>query len=183
MDPGQGMSAAELVAGIDEKELARVIWVYGEDRDSRRIARGVVRAREEAPILTTARLAEVVSRAKGGRRGRIHPATQTFQALRIEVNQELEHVTSGVEAAVRTVRAGGRVVVISFHSLEDRIVKRTFAVHEGRRESLAAGGDRWVGELPALSRVWRKPRTADSEESEQNPRARSAKVRAVERKA
>lgn len=182
MDPGQGISAAEWLAGIDEEELAGMIWRYGEDRNARRIARAIVRAREEAPIRTTSRLAEVVAGASGGRRGRIHPATRTFQALRIAVNRELEHLATGVEGAMRAVRPGGRVVVISFHSLEDRIVKRAFAAHAGRRESLPAGGERWLGELPAVRRVWRGARTAGEAEIERNPRARSAKARAVERR-
>ena len=182
MDQTQGLSVEKLIQTATEEELARLIWEYGEERDSRRVARSLVRAREKDSIQTTTQLAEIVHRAKGGRRGRIHPATKTFQALRIAVNEEFDHLHQGVGATVDIVRTGGRVAVISFHSLEDRIVKRAFAAHVGRNESLPLGGTQWVGTLPAVSWVQRKPITPTDAEIHRNPRSRSAKLRVIERK-
>jgi 16S rRNA (cytosine1402-N4)-methyltransferase len=181
MDRSRGPTAADLVNTLDAKMLADVLWRLGEERASRRIAAAVVEARREGEIRTTGRLADLVARAKGGRRGRIHPATQTFQALRMEVNRELEHIERGIEAALKLVRVGGRVAVITFHSIEDRLVKQTFVRHVGRWESLDAGGRRWVGMEPRCQWIDRKPLTPSSEEVRRNPRARSAKLRVVER--
>jgi 16S rRNA (cytosine1402-N4)-methyltransferase len=181
MDPGQGPTAAELVAAWSEAELADVIWRFGEERDSRRIARAIVRQRGEHPIETTGQLVDVVSRAKGGRRGRIHPATRTFQALRIVVNGELAHLEAGLEGALASVRVGGRIAVISFHSLEDRLVKTVWGRHVGRWVSLQEGGRRWEGDRPAARWVIRRPLRPGDDETAENPRARSAKLRAVER--
>ena len=182
MDRTQVLSVEKLIQTATEEELARLIWEYGEERDSRRVARGLVRAREQGSIQTTTQLAEIVSRAKGGRRGRIHPATKTFQALRIAVNDEFNHLHQGLDAAVDMVRTGGRLAVISFHSLEDRIVKKAFAAHVGRNESLPLGGTQWVGRLPAFTWVRRKPITPTDAEIRRNPRSRSAKLRVIERK-
>ena len=181
MDTRSGPTAADLVNSLPESELADVIWNYGEDRDARRIARQVVSARERAPLRRTGELADVVSRAKGGRHGRIHPATQTFQALRMAVNRELESLEEGLRAAFDLLAEGGRLGVISFHSLEDRIVKQRMTAHVPREESLQEGGVRRVVTKPEVRWVARKPFTACDEEVELNPRARSAKLRVVER--
>lgn len=182
MDSAQVLTAATLVNEMEESDLTRLIGLLGEESSCRRIARAIGREREIAPIETTARLAEIVGRAKGGRKGsRVHPATKTFQALRMRVNGELDAIERGIEAAIRLLKPGGRLVVISFHSLEDRLVKQIMARHAGRWVSLQQGGDRWEGELPPLRRLTRKPVSAGESESLENRRARSAKLRAVER--
>ena len=182
MDDRQELTAALLLKRLTEAELADVLWRYGEERMSRRIAKAVAqaRARGAAPE-TTAQLAELVSNAKGGRRGHAHPATQTFQALRIAVNGELAALETVLPAALDLLAPGGRLAVISFHSLEDRMVKQFMAAHEGRMESLAKGGSRWSGQLPRARRVVRKAVVAGAGETERNPRARSAKLRVLER--
>ena len=159
MDRSQGVTAREVLHTASEKDLADIFYLYGEERRSRFIAKRIVAARRRAPIETTTQLADLI----GPRRGKIHPATRVFQALRIYVNDELGNLKRGLEAATRVLRTGGRVVVISFHSLEDRIVKRYFK------------------ETPALHIITRKPVTATEEEIEQNPRARSAKLRVAEK--
>ena len=168
MDQTQGPTAADLIAEAAEEELADVIYRYGEERFSRRIARRIVEARASAPVRTTGQLADIVRRAVP-RKGyqRIDPATRTFQALRIWVNRELEGLDGFLVDASRLLRAGARLAVITFHSLEDRIVKHVF-------RALAAGGD-------ALRVLTRKPVVAGDEELARNPRARSAKLRAIER--
>jgi 16S rRNA (cytosine1402-N4)-methyltransferase len=168
MDQTSGPTAADLLRAVEETELANVIFQYGEERFSRRIARRIVEARRLAPITTTAQLAEIVRRAiprKGYQR--IDPATRTFQALRIWVNRELEELDVFIAAASRVLREGARLVVITFHSLEDRIVKHAF-------RALAAG----EGAVRVLTR---KPLTPGDDEVARNPRARSAKLRAIER--
>ncbi|MDQ3071528.1 MAG: 16S rRNA (cytosine(1402)-N(4))-methyltransferase RsmH, partial [Acidobacteriota bacterium] len=153
---------------VDEQALADVIYQFGEERKSRRVARAIVEARETAPIESTARLASIVRRAAGGGTyQRIDPATRTFQALRIWVNGELDGLDTFVVDAVRALRQGGRLVVIAFHSLEDRIVKHTLRTLE-----------RGEGIVRVLTK---KPVTAGEVEVAGNPRARSAKLRAVER--
>lgn len=181
MDPSSPVTAASLVASLPEADLADLIYKYGEEPASRRVARAIVDERALRPIETTLQLASVVERAKGGRRGRTHPATQTFQALRITVNRELESLARGIEAGISLLKPGGRMAVITFHSLEDRLVKQAFAAHAGRWESLQAGGRRWVGRAPAVRRVTKKPVVAGEEETRVNPRARSAKLRVIER--
>lgn len=183
MNRERGGTAADLVNTLSEAELADVLRRYGEEPRARTIARRIVEARRKVPFAGTAQLADLVMGVYGGRRGRIHPATQAFQALRIAVNGELEALERGLEAGIGLLAPGGRMVVISFHSLEDRIVKRFFAEHQGRWESLAEGGRKWVGSLPRVEVLTRKPVTASEEECGANPRARSAKLRAVERKA
>lgn len=180
MDVSQALTAAQVVNTYGEQELADLLWRLGEERAARRIARWIVEERERASLVGTGQLADLVERAKG-RRGRTHPATQTFQALRMEVNRELEAVDQGVAAALRVVRPGGRVAVITFHSLEDRAVKQMFARHVGRWESLPAGGERWVGEQPKVQWLSKKPVGPAEEEVAANPRARSAKLRVVEK--
>jgi 16S rRNA (cytosine1402-N4)-methyltransferase len=163
MNPMSGETAEQVVNHIDERELADVIYEFGEERRSRRIARAIVRSR---PILTTRQLVDVVSAAaRSMKHERIHPATRTFQALRIFVNRELDDLKALLEAAPRVLKPGGRLVVISFHSLEDRIVK----------DALKAGRDRYFRLLT------KKPLVASEEEIERNPRSRSAKMRAAEK--
>ena len=169
MDRSGGDTAADLVARSGERELADAIFHYGEERYSRRIARAIVDTRRRSPIETTGQLAAIVRRAIP-RRGfmRIDPATRTFQAIRIWVNQELEGLDRFLEAAVRRLRLGARLVVITFHSLEDRIVKHTFRALER-------------SEVAPLKVLTKKPIVPTDEEVERNPRARSAKLRAAER--
>ena len=184
MDDRQELTAAELLRRLAPEELAQVLRRYGEEPMAKRIAKaaGAALARGE-PLETTTQLAALVERAKGGRRGRIHPATQTFQALRIAVNGELEALERALPAALDLLEPGGRLAVISFHSLEDRMVKQFMTAHEGRMESLARGGARWSGTLPRARRVARKPVTPSEEEVRRNPRSRTAKLRVLERMA
>lgn len=181
MDRTQRRSAADWVNDEDEQILADVIYRFGEDRDSRRIARAIVRARENGRIERTLELAEIVEKAKGGRRGPTHPATKTFQALRMAVNAELESLEQGLEAGLSMLREGGRMAVITFHSLEDRMVKEFFKRHTVKRESLQQGGERLIYDEPAVRLLNRKPLTATQEECSENPRSRSAKLRVAER--
>ena len=184
MDDRQELTAAALLKQLSPAELADILWRYGEESMSRRIAKTIAAALARgAPIETTAQLAELVSQAKGGRRGRTHPATQTFQALRIAVNGELTALESVLPTALDLLAPGGRLAVISFHSLEDRMVKQFMTVHEGRMESLAKGGSRWMGQVPRARRVTRKAVTATEEEMARNPRSRTAKLRVLERMA
>ena len=181
MDQTTGQTAAELLNTAGEQELADVIFRYGEERDSRRIARAIVEARAKVRIETTAQLAGIVERAKGGRKGkRIHPATKTFQALRMAVNEELASIEQVLEQMVGRVVEGGRIVVLTFHSLEDRLVKHFFGRHVPREESLQQGGVRRIYEEPPVQWIWKKPQTASEEEQTINPRSRSAKLRVVE---
>lgn len=168
MDQSRGASAADLLRDVDETELADVIYRFGEERASRRVARAIVHARRESPIETTGRLAAIVRRAvphKGHQR--IDPATRTFQALRIWVNRELDALDAFLVNAARRLLANARLAVITFHSLEDRIVKHTF-------RAMAAAGE-------GLRILTKRPLVATDEEVAQNPRARSAKLRAIER--
>ena len=160
---GDGPSAADVVNTYPEEELARVIYEFGEERLSRRIAAAIVRARARRPIETTTELAAIVAGAVPRRRGGPHPARRTFQALRIEVNRELEELAASLPQAVSLLEANGRLVVISYHSLEDRLVKRFIA------------GD------PNLVPLTRKPVRPSEREVGENPRARSARLRAAER--
>ena len=164
MDPSTAPSAADVVNGYSEEDLARVIFEFGEERQSRRIARAIVRARERARITTTAQLASIVASAVGRRQGAGHPARRTFQALRIAVNRELEELAASLPQAVGLLGPGGRLVVIAYHSLEDRIVKR------------------FVAGSPDLVPVTKKPVRASLGEASSNPRARSAKLRAADRR-
>lgn len=181
MDQTRGQTAAELVNTADEQELADLIYQYGEDRASRRIARAIVEARGKIQIDTTRQLADIVERAKGGRKGRrIHPATQTFQALRMAVNDELAGIEQVLQQMVGRMVEGGRMVVLTFHSLEDRLVKQFFNRHVPREESLHQGGVRTYYEEPPVKWISKKPLKAGEEEQRINPRSRSAKLRAVE---
>jgi 16S rRNA (cytosine1402-N4)-methyltransferase len=186
-DASRGVPASELVATLDEEALTRLIRAYGEEPDARRIARAIVRARDEAPIETATQLAAIVSGAvsrprHSGRHSRIHPATRTFQALRIAVNQELDVLGRALERAIDLLRPDGVLVVISYHSLEDRIVKRTFAAE---RRGCTCPPETPVcvcGRQPRLAAVGgTRPQTPSEAEVAANPRARSARMRAARR--
>jgi 16S rRNA (cytosine1402-N4)-methyltransferase len=184
MDDREDVTAAELLKRLDERELETILRRYGEEPMARRVATALAGAVARGePLETTGQLAERVAAAKGGRRGRIHPATLTFQALRMAVNRELESLETALPAALDLLAPGGRLAVISFHSLEDRMVKQFMVAHEGRMESLAKGGSRWVGRRPRARRVGRKPVCPTQAEIERNPRARTAKLRVLERMA
>jgi 16S rRNA (cytosine1402-N4)-methyltransferase len=164
MDTRQGETAEQVVNQADENELANLIYEFGEERRSRRIARAIVRAR---PITTTAQLAQIVSAAAPAMKGdKIHPATRTFQALRIRVNNELGEIQSLLKSAGSLLKPGGRLVLISFHSLEDRLVKDAF---------------REAGRTKEFEVLTKKPVVADEQEQMRNPRSRSAKMRAAEK--
>ena len=181
MDPTQGVSAAEWLATVDERTLADVIRRYGEERHARRVARAILRARTEAPIERTARLAEVVAAAVPGRRepGK-HPATRSFQAIRIEINGELEALATALDAALALLAPGGRLCVISFHSLEDRLVKRFLRRHATEDEVWRGLPD--IPDHPRASpRLIGRARRAGEAEVGDNPRARSAVLRVAER--
>lgn len=170
MNQAQGPSAADLVNCLSEKELADLFFVCGEERYSRRIARAIVQSRKTFALDTTQALVAVIKGAvpQAYRRGRIHCATRTFQALRIRVNQELDLLQPALQDAVSLLREGGRLCVVAFHSLEDRVVKHTF-------RALAKS------EPPSITVLTKRPVIADEEEIQQNPRARSAKLRVVQR--
>lgn len=181
---GRGPSAADIVNEADEETLADILYFYGEERAARRIARAIVHDRELAPFRTTRALAEMIARVAPNRAIDIHPATKSFQALRIAVNNELEELLNGLLAAERLLADGGRLVVVTFHSLEDRIVKQFLAERCGRGET---GSRRLPGEIapPAPSFVCegRQPVTPTPTETAANPRARSAKLRYATRTA
>lgn len=179
-DRSSGPTAADLVNTLDEQALADLIWKFGEERSSRRIAAALVRERTRRPIATTAQLAEIVARASGGQRGKIHPATRTFQALRIATNDELETLMQTLDAAVRALAPGGRLAVISFHSLEDRIVKQFIARESATCVCPPEQPICTCRTVPALKPVG-KPVKPSDEEIERNPRSRSAIMRVAER--
>ena len=180
MDRSRGPTAADLVNGMAEEELTRLLREKGEERNAWRIARAIVRERGRGRIETTGQLAALVREAAGRRTGRLHPATRTFQAIRIAVNAELESLEKGLEDGLALLRKGGRMVVIAFHSLEDRIVKQCFVRHTARRESLVQGGWREYWDPPRVEPLTRKPVVPSREEIAANPRARSARLRAVQ---
>jgi len=175
-----GPSAADVVARAGERDLTAIIATLGEERHAREIARAIVSAREQRPIMTTLSLAEIVAGIVWPREGAIHPATRTFQALRIFVNEEIAELAQGLAAAERVLKPGGRLVIVAFHSLEDRIVK-TFLAERSR----APASSRHRPEIsapPATFRsLTRRPEIPDETEIAANPRARSAKLRAAER--
>ena len=179
MDPDEGVSAAEWLASVPETELVEVLREFGEERYARRIAAGIVAAREASPLTRTAQLAEIVKRAHPRWERHHHPATRTFQAIRIRINGELDALRALLAQAVAVLREGGRLAAISFHSLEDRIVKRAL-----RRPPPDAGVPRHLPQPPAPFHPWRvigKPRRAGEAELARNPRARSATLRVAER--
>jgi 16S rRNA (cytosine1402-N4)-methyltransferase len=175
-----GPTAADVVARASEADLANIIYIFGEERHSRAVARAIVAARKEAPIATTRALAEIVSKVVWAKPGEIHPATRTFQALRIFVNEELDELHLALTAAERVLKPGGRLVVVSFHSLEDRMVKN-FLSSRGK----TGGGSRHLPEVaqvtPSFRTLTKRPITAGDDEVRANPRSRSAKLRAAER--
>jgi len=177
-----GPSAADVIAQRSERDLADIIFLLGEERRSRAVARAIVAARRERPIATTRALADIVARVVHGRPGDIHPATRTFQALRLFVNDEMAQLARGLAAAERILKPGGKLVVVAFHSLEDRIVKNFLAARSGTER-----GSRHLPETavaPAtFELVTRRPVVADDAEVDANPRARSAKLRAAIRTA
>jgi 16S rRNA (cytosine1402-N4)-methyltransferase len=179
---GDGPTAADVVATATEAALADVIYVFGEERHSRTVARAIVRSRKDAPVTTTRALADIVAGVVRSKPGDIHPATRTFQGLRILVNEELDELQSALVAAERVLKPGGRLAVVSFHSLEDRIVKNFFA-----ERGKPASGSRHLPEVvqipPSFQILTRRPVTPTDAEIAANPRARSAKLRAAERTA
>jgi 16S rRNA (cytosine1402-N4)-methyltransferase len=177
-----GPTAADVIAKASEADLANIIYIFGEERHSRGVARAIVAARKEAPITTTRALADIVAKVVRGKPNEIHPATRTFQGLRIFVNEELDELHLALSAAERVLKPGGRLAVVSFHSLEDRIVKN-FLVERGK----SASGSRHLPEVtqaaPSFVILTKRPVTPDDDEIAANPRARSAKLRAAERTA
>jgi len=177
-----GPTAADVIAKASEADLANIIYIFGEERHSRSLARAIVAARKQAPVVTTRALADIVAKVVRSKPGEIHPATRTFQALRIFVNEELDELHLALSAAERVLKPGGRLVVVSFHSLEDRIVKNFLVDRSG-----AAGGSRHLPEVaraaPSFHLLTKRPITPDENEISANPRARSAKLRAAERTA
>ncbi len=173
MNPNSSLTAAHIVNQYPEAEIARILFEYGEERRSRQIAKALALHRKKKEIRTTAELVKIVEPIVG--RGPIHPATRVFQALRIAVNDELGELQRGLEAAIERIKPGGRIAVISFHSLEDRIVKTTFRSHEYK---LAKRGPPSKGTLKILTK---KPISSIPEEIRVNPRSRSAKLRVAEK--
>jgi len=180
MDPDAGISAADWLARVDEKELKRILKIYGEERNAARIARAIVSAREDAPIRRTGQLAKVIADAAPSHGDRIHPATRSFQAIRIVINDELEQLRAVLGQIVNVLRQGGRLCIISFHSLEDRLVKRF--IREASREPEQYRG---MPSVPPEYRPKLKPIgkliEATAEEIAANRRARSARLRVAER--
>ena len=177
---GEGPSAADVVALASDRDLAHIIATLGEERHARAVARAIVRARADAPIATTRALSAIVERVVHARAGAIHPATRTFQALRMFVNEELPELAEALAAAEAMLRPGGRLVVVAFHSLEDRIVK-SFLTTRGRRAVGSRHMPEMTGPEPTFRLLTGKPVVAEAAEVAANPRARSAKLRAAER--
>lgn len=176
--PEQEVTAAEIVNELPESALAELIWIYGEEPKSRRIARQIVAHR---PLRSTLELARVISGAVNGERGRIHPATRTFQALRMAVNKEIENLREALEQAVRVLGVGGRLVVISFHSLEDRLVKEFFSRESRRCVCPPEVPVCTCNHVPRLRSVIKGVVRPSAEEIDRNPRSRSARMRVAER--
>ncbi|WP_026107062.1 16S rRNA (cytosine(1402)-N(4))-methyltransferase RsmH [Dyella ginsengisoli] len=179
MDPTRGESAAEFLARADEREIADVLWQFGEERQARRIARAIVADREATPFTRTGQLAALIERIVGRREPGKHPATRSFQALRIHVNGELESLQRGLEAALERLNVGGRLSIISFHSLEDRAVKLFIRDHSGRVQGSRRGPP--VAAVPARLAAVGKARFPSDAEQAANPRSRSAVLRVAEK--
>jgi 16S rRNA (cytosine1402-N4)-methyltransferase len=180
-DPTSGQSAADLVNTLDAEALANIFWRYGEERLSRPIARRIVESRERAPITRADQLARLVASVVHGRPGGVHPATRVFQALRIAVNDELASLEAALPESVAITRPGGRIAVISFHSLEDRVVKRFFQREERGCVCPPEAPACVCGRTPTLRIITKHPLMASEAELASNPRARSAKLRVAER--
>jgi len=185
MDKSQPLTAADLVNSLSEDELAEIFWEFGDEKHGRRFARAIV---NERPLETTTELADLIEKVTPGKkykhtRGkkRIHPATKVFQALRIAVNSELDALKEGLEGAIQILRPGGRLAVISFHSLEDRIVKETFRVRSDPWYKVPTHVLQPQTERVQLKRITKKPIEPSAEEIEQNPRCRSSKLRVAEK--
>ena len=177
-DPKQDVTASDIVNKYPENELARLLYQYGEEPSGRKIARHIVNHR---PIRTTLELVNVIAQAVGQRRGRIHPATRSFQALRIAVNRELDNLSAGLRQSINLLRSGGRLLVISYHSLEDRIVKQFLSL-ESRGCICPPGIPTCVcGHTPTLKLLTKKAIQSSQEEINRNPRSRSARLRAAEK--
>ncbi|MGH6778778.1 MAG: 16S rRNA (cytosine(1402)-N(4))-methyltransferase RsmH [Bradyrhizobium sp.] len=176
----RGPTAADVIARASEADLADIIYLFGEERHARSVARAIVEARRQAPIATTRALADIVARAVRTKPTHIHPATRTFQALRIFVNEELDELRLALQAAEHVLKPGGRLVIVSFHSLEDRIVKNFL-----NERSRAGGRSRHLPEVaqvaPSFRLLTRRPITPSEDEVSGNPRARSARLRGAER--
>jgi 16S rRNA (cytosine1402-N4)-methyltransferase len=182
MDQSSGVSAVQWLATAEEAEIARVLWEYGEERFSRRIARAIVEQRQTEPLQTTSQLAQLIFRASPVKERHKHPATRSFQAIRIFINRELDDLKKGLVQAVDVLASGGRLVVISFHSLEDRIVKR-FMRDMSRGDVMPKGVPVMEKQLkPGILKCIGKPVRAGKEELQQNPRARSAIMRIAEKR-
>ncbi len=180
MDPSSGESAADWIARAEAQDIAQVLWIYGEERFSRRIARAIVEAREEAPIVTTTQLARIIADAQPKKDPNKHPATRAFQAIRLFINGELDEVAAGLSQAIERTLPGGRIVIIAFHSLEDRLVKRTL-----RDASRPPQGDPRMPlpidlQPPRLKLIGKAVKASEAEIAA-NPRARSAVLRVAER--
>jgi 16S rRNA (cytosine1402-N4)-methyltransferase len=183
MDQSQGASAREWVAGSSQKELTRVLKEYGEERWAKRLAAKILAYRSKRPINTTGELAELIT-GSIPRRGRIHPATRTFQALRILINDELTQLKNFLEQFLETLKDGGRVCLISYHSLEDRLIKQAFLkLERGVMDSLGMAEPQRPEGQPGFRRVTSKPITPSQNEMKENPRSQGAKLRAGERRA
>jgi 16S rRNA (cytosine1402-N4)-methyltransferase len=180
MDPNSGMSAAQWLAVATDKEIADVLKRYGDERHARRIARAIVAARQVEPILTTGRLAEIVSAANPAWEKGKHPATRSFQAIRIFINRELDDLQQFLGQVLEVLRPGGRLAVISFHSLEDRIVKR-FMRDQAKGDRFPAGVPVTQAQLQPRLKLLGKAIRPGADETESNPRARSAVLRVAER--
>jgi len=179
MNPAHGVSAAEWLAGVDENEITRVLREFGEERQARRIARSIVTSRQQKPIATTAQLAQLIKSTIGRPQDKKHPATKSFQAIRIKINNELTDLVTGLDAIIKQLRPGGRLAVISFHSLEDRIVKRAF-----KKAAQAGPVFRKLPPVPGARAVLRlvgKAQFPSEEEISLNPRCRSAVLRVAEK--
>lgn len=182
MNPQQGLSAAQWLQQADQQEIARVLWEYGDERHSRRVAAAIVRDRQETPFTSTLQLAELIKRVIPGH-SKKHPATKSFQAIRIEVNQELEELRTLLDQLIDLLQPAGRVAIISFHSLEDRMVKRFFRrCEKGDQEcppDIPLRTTKFEGPLSTVG----KAQFPSSQEIEQNPRSRSAVLRIAEKRA
>ena len=180
MDRSWALSAADIVNGESAERLEEIFREWGEEPQARRIAKAIVKEREKRKFETTVEFADFVERVVG-RRGAHHPATRVFQALRMEVNDEMGELERALEGGLGLLKSGGRFAVITFESLTDRVVKRFFARHVGKMVSLQQGGERWEGEEPRMKAVTGKAVVASEEEASFNPRSRSAKLRAAEK--